>query len=272
MLNQINKKYKPFYKKLILLRTDVTDNNKVFKFKKKKWETFLEILERKKNIIKDKDQNRIPLYVPKAKPFTNCDYVVTKFASQGNSFKKKFKNDLIAKKTFNYFYGGIVKKYLKKRMNYIYNSKENYKSKLFCLEFFESRLDSVLHRSQFCFSAKNAQQLISHEHVTVNNRIEKNKSYLLRPGDIVKVNKNSFHLIESNLKRVFLRKPSILAHKRELVNVRPLPKIWPIPPKYLIMNYKTLEILFGNIRNYNFSIDFSFKINVHSILINYYRH
>jgi hypothetical protein len=29
---------------------------------------------------------------------------------------------------------------------------------------------------------------------------------------------------------------------------------WPIPPKHLVIKYKTMQILFGDIRNTNFAI------------------
>jgi hypothetical protein len=38
-------------------------------------------------------------------------------------FKKKFKSNLLAKTTFSYLYGGLLKKYLKKQMIDIYRSK-----------------------------------------------------------------------------------------------------------------------------------------------------
>ena len=50
--------------------------------------------------------------------------------------------------------------------------------KFLCLEFFESRLDSVLYRSKLSFSMSNARQLIAHKHVKVNgcvSEIEKMK-------------------------------------------------------------------------------------------------
>ena len=261
-----NRRNKILYKKFLVLKTNINNDNKIFKLKKKKWEVFKAILKRKKSM-------KIKL-----KPFTNYDYLAAKFASQGNSFKKKFRNDLIAKKTFNYFYGNLMKKYLKKRMKTIYNSKESYTYKLVCLKFFESRLDLVLSRSKFCFSVKNAKHLISHKHITVNNRIEKNKSYILNVGDVVRVKPSSFHLVRPNLIKITEESKEI-KQNISLLSLRKIEKltnlfcaVWPIPPKYLIINYKTLEIIFGNIKNFNFSIYFPFKLNIHSIIVNYYRH
>lgn len=261
-----NKRNKILYKKFLVLKTNINNDTKIFKFKKKKWKIFKTLLKRQKSM-------KIKL-----KPFTNYDYIAAKFASQGNSFKKKFRNDLIAKKTFNYFYGNLMKKYLKKRMKTIYNSKESYNYKLVCLKFFESRLDLVLSRSKFCFSVKNAKHLISHKHITVNNRIEKNKSYILNVGDVVRVKPSSSRLVRPNLIKIIQENIEIknnvsslpLKNLEKITNL--FNSLWPIPPKYLVINYKTLEIIFGNIKNFNFSIYFPFKLNIHSIIVNYYRH
>ena len=150
-----------------------------------------------------------------------------------------------------------MKKYLKTEMARIYKSKEFRDPMLTCIEFFESRLDSVLYRSGFCYSIKNARQLIAHKHIRVNDRIEKNKSYILKQGDFIRIDSKSVALIRDNLKKQ-------LNNKSE--------RIWPIPPNYLTINYNTLEIIFGDIKNYNFSISFPFRLDVHSIITDYYRH
>lgn len=260
-----NKRYKILYKKFLILKTNINNDIKIFKLKKKKWEIFLTILKKKERV-------KIRL-----KPFTNNYYIATKFASHGNSFQNKFKYDLIAKKTFNYSYGNLMKKYLKKRMSIIYNSKEFYNYKFTCLKFFESRLDSVLYRSKFCYSIKNAKHLISHKHILVNNKIEKNRAYILNTGDLIKVKHHTFQLIKRNLKRIISMQMQIETEKRMYRDKRKRKKInldllWPIPPKYLIINYKTLEIIFDNIRNFNFCIYFPIKLNFYSIITNYYRH
>lgn len=162
-----------------------------------------------------------------------------------------------------------MKKYLKKHMNIIYNSKESHNYKLVCLKFFESRLDSVLYRSKFCYSIKNAKHLISYKHITINKNIEKNKAYILNVGDVLNVNPKAFSVIKHNLRRII--NAQLQTHKKKNFKLN-LDLIWPIPPKYLIINYKTLEIIFDSIKNFNFSIYFPLKLNIHSIIVNYYRH
>lgn len=239
------KRYKPLYKKFIRLKVNPLNNNKIQNFKRKKWEIFLKLL---------KKTNK---FHTKFKPSTNYNYSASKFASQGNSYKKKFRNDLRAKKTFNYFYGGLLRKYLKTHMTRIYKSKEFRNPMSTCIKFFESRLDSVLYRSKFSYSIKNAKQLISHKHVKVNNRIEKNKSYILKQGDLIQIELKSTALIKKNLKKQISSNSN---------------RIWPLPPTYLTINYNTLEIIFGDINNYNFSTSFPFKFDINSIITSYYRH
>jgi hypothetical protein len=47
--------------------------------------------------------------------------------------------------------------------------------------------------------------------------------------------------------------------------------LWPIPPKHLVIKYKTMQILFGDIRN-ELCNSFPFNLNLEKILVNYIRH
>lgn len=231
------KRYKPLYKKFIQLRANVQLKKKLFNFKKKKWSTFLFFLKKQKRFGK--------------KPYTHYNYSISKFTSKGNSFQRKFRNDLISRKKFNYFYGGLLRKNLKKQMTKIFCSNEKRDFKKVGLEFFESRLNSVLYRSHFCFSMRNASQLINHGHVSVNKITVKNKFYQLKQGDLIEIKPKSEKLIKNNLKQS---------------------DFWPIPPKYLIINYNTMQIIFGDIKNFDFSTYFPFKLDMNSVVTNYYRH
>jgi small subunit ribosomal protein S4 len=51
----------------------------------------------------------------------------------------------------------------------------------------ERRLDNVVHRLGFGLSRAQARQLINHGHITVNGRRVDVASYLVRPGDVVRV-------------------------------------------------------------------------------------
>jgi len=68
----------------------------------------------------------------------------------------------------------------------------------------ESRLDNVVFRIGFASSRKQARQLIRHRHVIVNDRLVDIPSYILSPGDIIKIKEKSKKLdaIHSSLRRV----------------------------------------------------------------------
>ena len=131
----------------------------------------------------------------------------------------------------------------------IFKSKKN-NYKLNFLKLFEKRLDVILYRARFCYSLRNAQQFIVHGKVFVNNKIVKSKSYLLKSGDLISLDLKYFELIEFNLSKS---------------------KTWPIPPKHLTINYKTMQIIFNDIENTNISLMFPFNLNLEKILVNSYR-
>lgn len=273
---KVRKRYRPLYKKFLRLRINPLNNNKflrlkvklekqlktenktvknlatakkfvqIEKFKKQKWVQFLNFLKKKNKFYK------------RLKPYTFYSYNASKFASPGNSFKRKFRNDLLTKKTFNYLHGGLPKKYLKKRMTEIYKSRKLKNPIKTCVEFFERRLDVVIYRSNFSHSIKSARQLIAHKHVKVNNRIAKNRSYILKQGDLITINPKSVSIVKENFKKQFIEKPDSIT--------------WPVPPNYLSINYNTLEIIFGDIESFNFTTSFNLKIDTNSVVTNYYRH
>ena len=229
------------YKKLIRLRYhNLQEYNKITKLKKKKWRTYQFHFKKKNRFFK------------KRKSIAQFNYKVPKFMNKGNSFKYRFRNNLMAKQKFNLFYGKLLKKYLKKKMTYIYNSKKIKDFRAFCLEFFERRLDIVLYRAYFSYSIKNARQIIRHGYITVNNKTIINKSYLLKKGDIIRIKNPYVKVIQENIQRYYFK--------------------WPLPPNYLIINYTTMQIIFATIENYNFSTSFSFYLKLDLIVENFYRH
>jgi len=68
----------------------------------------------------------------------------------------------------------------------------------------ERRLDNVVYRLGFASSRKQARQLIRHRHLTVNNGIVDIPSYIVSPGDIIKIRDKSkkLDLIHDSLKRI----------------------------------------------------------------------
>ena len=236
-----NKRNKPFYKQFLRLRKNIQDRPKLFKFKKQKWQN-----------IQRYSKNQLKFY----KRFQVKDQFqssISKFASRGNSFQRKFRNNLYDRKLFGLFYGGLKRKYLKKNILKSIQTK-HYKNgindfRYQTLQFFESRLDTVLVRSKFCLSFKNAAQLILHGHVLVNGQQITTKSYILRPNDLVEIalNSKSRCLVKKNLDRS---------------------NFWPLSPKHLVINYRTLQILFLYTENSNFVPVFNHYLNLNSIIAN----
>lgn len=272
------KKYKLYYKNIARLKVNPLNNNKflklteyemprqvpkkidgkiiqqtitlkrykeVGKLKKQKWKTFIRRLEKTTHFFQ------------KYKPYTFNHYSSTKFASPGNSFKKSFKNDLLTKKTFSYFYGELNRKYLKKQMTLIYKTKKAINPRNLCIEMFESRLDSVLKRAKFCSTIKDARQLVTHQHVKVNGKIETNYSCLLKQGDLIQIDVNSQKVVKNKLNNIL---------KENFNKV-----LWPFVPNYLIINYRTFSIVFGNIKDFNFSSLLNFKNDTDRVINSYYR-
>ena len=213
-----NKRHKPFYKQFLRLRQNIQDRTKLFTFKKQKWQRFQQNLKKQLKFFKRfkiRDQFQLS---------------VSKFASRGNSFQRKFKNNLHQRKIFGLFYGGLKKAYLKKSIlksirtkNYANFNSPDYRN--VTLKFLESRLDNVIYRANFSLSIQEASQLILHGHVFVNGKPVKTKSYCLNRNDLIEIahNKKSRALVKRNIDRS---------------------NFWPIPPKHLLVNYKTLQILF----------------------------
>ena len=65
----------------------------------------------------------------------------------------------------------------------------------------ERRLDNVVHRLGFGLSRSQARQLVSHGHITVNGRRVDIPSYLVKPGDVIRVKNRpkSINIVKSNL-------------------------------------------------------------------------
>ncbi|KJV69599.1 30S ribosomal protein S4 [Candidatus Neoehrlichia procyonis] len=58
----------------------------------------------------------------------------------------------------------------------------------------ESRLASILYNSSYVPTIFSAKQLISHKHVTVNNKVVNISSYVVRPGDVIQIREKATNL------------------------------------------------------------------------------
>src|SRR6266481_9651504 len=82
-------------------------------------------------------------------------------------------------------YYGVFERQFRRYMDIAGRSKGNTGSTLMSL--LERRLDNIVHRLGFGQSRAQARQLVCHGHITVNGRRVDVPSYLLKPGDVVRV-------------------------------------------------------------------------------------
>ncbi len=72
------------------------------------------------------------------------------------------------------------------------------------IKILERRLDNVVYRLGFAPSRKTARQLVKHRHILVNGKVVDIPSYLVEPGDEIRVRDKSkeLEIIHNSLKRV----------------------------------------------------------------------
>ena len=236
-----NSRYKPLYKKFIRLRKNIQNRKKVSlgKFNKIKWKNLNKFLNRQTFIRK--------------KNFRSYDlngYFIKRY---GNTYKRKFLLNLLNKQSFSLFYGSLKNKYLKKLVLASDNKSKNIKeSNTNCIiNTLETRLDTVLYRSHFVKSFREARYLIKHGHISLNGIKVTDNKYLLLKGDLVSI-------FPGNI-------TNIIKHNVLQSN------IWPIPPKSLLINYKLLNVIYlGGVKTNSFSNKFPFYINYNNVT-SYYK-
>lgn len=233
-------RFKPIFKQSLKLRENIQNRQKILKFKKNKWKSFLTFY-----------LNKLKNY-KKFKPLDQSKYFVTKYGTRGVSYNKRFRDTLQTGKRLRIFYGNLLKKYFKKRIKLALNKKKStLRIENTFLHLFESRLDTVLYRAKFAPTVRSARQLILHGKVYVNQIQIKSKAYNLKRGDIVHLSLDCLDLYENHI----------------INSIK-----WPIPPKHLLINYKTLQILFiNNIESTNIANEFLFNLRLQKILVNYYK-
>lgn len=234
-------RFKPSYKKLTNIRENIKNGQKILKFKKKKWRPLISIITKElKAYNKYPSQNQL-------------QYVAPNIVNKWNSYKKNRHRSIIQTfKKFKLFYGYYNKKKIKTIIGKtIKKSNKTDNINLDFLNLFESRLDVVLYRAKFCESIRIARQLISHNGVYINEKKVNSQSYILKNGDLLKISNKYNKFIQKNLANA---------------------QIWPIPPKHLAINYRTLQLIFCQIGTNNPSIYFNFNLNLEKILIDYKRY
>ena len=233
------RRHKPLYKNFIGLKKNVQNRRRLtlLKFKKRKWEKLVLYIER--------------LQMRRKKKFRMYDinrFFLPKFY---NSFKRKYEYILHTKKKLKLFYGGLQKRFIKKSVKATFKQKRaniknfvNFNS--FFVSLLERRIDVLLYRSHFALSIRSARQLIAHKHVKVNKVTVNINSYKLQKGDLIEISGTGSKLVEFNIGNSHM---------------------WPLPPKYLQINYKTLQMVFkDDIEYQNLSMHFPFWLDLYTIL------
>lgn len=229
MILTTKNRFRPIYKQLFKLRENVQNRIKILRFKKQKWQKLIAIYKRKLKIYK------------RIKPKDQIQYIVSRHSSVSFSYKKQYKNNLISIKKIKLIYGGL----LHKTVTILLNNKLKILNRLEFLKIFETRLDIVLFRSKFGSNIRFVRQLISHGKILVNNKFITIKSFILKPGDIIVVKPKYYKFLQNNVSR----------------------STWPIYPKYLTVNYKTMQIIFNSIHKTNFSLNLFYHSDLEKILI-----
>ena len=125
-----------------------------------------------------------PAVMGYAKKTTNCN-------PGGNNFRKKkseYATQLQEKQKLKFIYGILEKQFatyfdIASRQQGI--TGEN------LLRLLERRLDSVVFRLGFASTRRDARQLVSHCHFTVNGKKVNIPSYLIKAGDVIEVRESS---------------------------------------------------------------------------------
>lgn len=240
MRKDFKKKRKLLYKKCLNFRTNIQYRKRLLflNFSKRKWNDYLDFLNR---------------FYKRRKAFYKL-YDINKHSLSRYSafFRRKYKIILQNNQKMSFYYGGFKKKYLKKQISLINTRKtsffKNKSSKhVGLLSLLERRLDVVLYRAHFAPTIKTARQLIQHGHIKINNNLVTESSVILKNNDKITLKKTSKFLIYEYLKKSLF---------------------WPLPPKSLVINYKTFEIVFIDIlKTQNYSLSFpSFMPNFYLLL------
>lgn len=229
----------PLFKKFYKLRGNIQNRKKILNFKKNKWKNFINFY------------NKSLKNYQKFKPSDHSKFFITRYGTKGTGYKKKFRDKLNAGKSIRLFYGNLGKTLFKNKVKYAINQKTKTDSKITLLKLFETRLDTILYRSKFSSSIQEAGQLILHGKIYVNKKQIKNKSYVLKSGDIINIDKKYFNL-------------------DKVVTLLRNSTTWPIPPKYLLINYKTMQIIvLHDIKLTDFFSLYLIHLNLQKIIISF---
>ncbi len=115
----------------------------------------------------------------------------SKRTSQKISYRKmsNYGLQLREKQRAKFIYGVLEKQF---ENTFVKASKKPGKTGENLLIMLEERLDNVVYRMGLCTTRREARQLVSHGHYTVNGKKVNIPSYQVKPGDVIKVKEKSF--------------------------------------------------------------------------------
>jgi ribosomal protein S4 len=237
-MNKENRRYKPQYKYFLNLRENVNNNPKLLKFKKKKWQI---LVQRLTNLRKKKFNKTY---------FSHASYQITRNAKP---LRNGFRLFLATKKRLNLFYGKFTEaKFKAKFIEASIEAKKTVRQRRkedLVLSKLETRLDTILFRSNFLSSFRYIRQVISHGKVFVNGNKMVNYDYFVKPGDVITLDPKLHSLVKSHIIET---------------------KFQGLLPCYLQISYKTLSIVMVQEINISYlSHLFPFWVNLKNIFYNY---
>jgi small subunit ribosomal protein S4 len=111
-------------------------------------------------------------------------------SSQKNSYRKmsNYGLQLREKQRAKFIYGVLEKQF---ENTFVKASKKPGKTGENLLIMLEERLDNVVYRMGLCTTRREGRQLVTHGHFTVNGKKVNIPSYLVKPGDVIKVKEKS---------------------------------------------------------------------------------
>ena len=92
------------------------------------------------------------------------------------------------KQKAKFIYGVLEKQF---RKYYVMATKQNGVTGEILLSILESRLDNVVYRLGFANTRREARQMVSHGHITVDGKKVDIASYLVSPGEVISIREKS---------------------------------------------------------------------------------
>jgi len=102
--------------------------------------------------------------------------------------KSEYAIQLNEKQKVKFVYGILEKQF---RMYYEKAARMSGKTGENLLTLVERRLDNVVYRLGFAMTRREARQLVSHAHFTINGKVVNIPSYLIKVGDVIEVKESS---------------------------------------------------------------------------------